>query len=379
MLLRSMAARLLLALATVPALLIYPALPASARAPLVDETRGVLTLAPMLEQVTPAVVNIAVVMRSGSEQNPLLRDPFFRKFFGLPETGPEPDSAPQQRRAQAAGSGVIIDAAKGLIVTNHHVVKDAESITVTLKDGRQLRAQLVGTDAGTEIALLRVPAGGLVSISFADSDVLKVGDVVVAIGNPFGVGQTVTSGIISALGRSGLTANNYEDFVQTDAPINPGNSGGPLVNSIGELVGINTAIIAPSGGNVGIGFAVPANMVKAVVAQLEAFGIVRPGRVGIVVQSVTPDVVSEAGLSQVTGAIVRSVEADSPAQRAGFKVGDVVTEIDGKPVLSASDLRNRIGLTEPGKNVTIAYLRGGKAYKVTVTIAPAPIVIRREH
>jgi Do/DeqQ family serine protease len=305
---------------------------------------------------------------------------FFRKFFGLPETGTSPDPAPQERRALAAGSGVIIDAAKGLIVTNHHVIKDAETITVTLKNGRQLKAQLVGTDAATEVALLRVPASELISIPFADSDTLKVGDVVLAIGNPFGVGQTVTSGIISALGRSGLTADNYEDFIQTDAPINPGNSGGPLVNSKGELVGINTAIIAPSGGNVGIGFAIPANMVKAVVAQLEAFGIVRPGRIGIIVHSVTPDVVSEVGLSQATGAIVRSVEGDSPAERAGLKVGDVVTEIDGKLVLSASDLRNRVGLRQAGSDITIAYLRAGKAYRVTLTIAPAAVVIiRRQH
>ena len=346
--------------------LLIPALSASARAPLVDESRGVLSLAPMLEQVTPSVVNIAVVMRSAADRNPLLKDPFFRRFFGLPETGP----LPQERRALAAGSGVIIDAAKGLIVTNHHVVKDAESITVTLKDGRQLKAELVGTDAATEVALLRAPAGGLVSIPFADSDALKVGDVVLAIANPFGVGQTVTSGIIGALGRSGLTADNYEDFIQTDAPINPGNSGGALVNSKGDLAGINTAIIAPSGGNVGIGFAIPANIVKAVVTQLEAFGAVRRGRIGIAVESVTPDIVREAGLPQPTGAIIRTIEGNSPAQAAGLKVGDVVTEIDGKPIRSASDLRNRIGLTPARTGISIAYLRGGKPYKVTVTIAP---------
>ncbi len=362
---RSHAGRLILTVAVLGTLLI-PTLSASARAPLVDETRGVLTLAPMLELVTPAVVNIAVVMRSAADQNPLLKDPFFRRFFGVPETGP----LPQERRALAAGSGVIIDAAKGLIVTNHHVVKDADSITVTLKDGQQLKAQLVGTDAATEVALLRVPAGGLANIPFADSDALRVGDVVLAIGNPFGVGQTVTSGIISALGRSGLTADNYEDFIQTDAPINPGNSGGALVNSKGELAGINTAIIAPTGGNVGIGFAIPANMVKAVVTQLEAFGTVRRGRIGIAVQSVSPDVVREAGLTQATGAIIRTIEANSPAQTAGLKVGDVVTEIDGKPVRSASDLRNRIGLTRAGTNITVVYVRAGKPYKAAVTIAP---------
>ena len=195
---------------------------AGARAPLLDETRGVLTLAPMLEQVTPAVVNIAVVTRVATEDNPLQRDPFFRKFFGIPENAP----GSQTRRALAAGSGVIVDAAKGLIVTNHHVIKDAETIAVTLKDGRQLKAELVGSDPATEVAVVKVAAAGLTSITLADSDQLKVGDVVLAIGNPFGVGQTVTSGIISALGRSGLTADNYEDFIQTDAPINPGNCGG---------------------------------------------------------------------------------------------------------------------------------------------------------
>jgi serine protease DegQ len=333
----------------------------------------------MLEQVTPAVVNIAIVERSATEENPLLRDPFFRKFFRLPDTNPAPNPAPRERRALAAGSGVIVDAGKGLIVTNHHVIKDAESISVTLKNGRQLQAELIGSDAATEVALLRVRATELVSIPFADSDTLRVGDVVLAIGNPFGVGQTVTSGIISALGRSGRTTDNYEDFIQTDAPINPGNSGGALVNSKGELVGINTAIIAPSGGNVGIGFAIPANMVKAVVPQLETFGILRPSKIGIAAQSITPDIVSEAGLARPTGAIVRSVEVDSPAQRAGLKVGDIVTEIDGKPVLSASDLRNRIGLRQAGSDIMITYLRGGKLYKVTVTIAPAVIVIRREH
>jgi Do/DeqQ family serine protease len=333
----------------------------------------------MLEQVTPAVVNIAVVARSVDEQNPLLKDPFFRKFFGLPEEGAAQSPSPEERRALAAGSGVIIDAAKGLIVTNHHVVKDADSIKVTLKNGRQLEAQLVGTDAATEVALLRVAGDQLISIPFADSDTLKVGDVVLAIGNPFGVGQTVTSGIISGLGRSGFIADSFEDFIQTDAPINPGNSGGPLVNSKGELVGINAAILAPSGGNVGIGFAIPANMVKTVVSQLEAFGIVRPGKIGITVRSVTPDIASKAGLPQATGAIIRSIEFDSPAQRAGLKVGDVVTEIDGKHVLSASHLRNRIGLTQAGSDVTITYLRGNKPYKTTVTIAAAAIIIRREH
>jgi Do/DeqQ family serine protease len=341
-------------------------LPSEARAPLLDESRGVLTVAPMLEQVTPAVVNIAVITRT-VEENPLLKDPFFRRYFGLPENAPRQ----QERRSLAAGSGVIIDAAKGLIVTNYHVIKDAEAVAVTLKDGRQVKAELVGSDPATEVAVVKIAATGLTSIPFTDSDTLKVGDVVLAIGNPFGVGQTVTSGIISALGRSGLTADNYEDFIQTDAPINPGNSGGALVNTEGELAGINTAIIAPAGGNVGIGFAIPANMVRTVVEQLERSGKVERGRIGVAVQSVTPDIAAAAGLPQAKGAIVGSIEKNSPAERAGLKVGDVIIEIDGKAVSSASDLRNRIGLRESGSKVTLTYLRQGQPHTVTLATAAA--------
>jgi Do/DeqQ family serine protease len=355
-----------IAIAALTFLLFLVRLPSEARAPLLDEARGVLTVAPMLEQVTPAVVNIAVITRT-VEENPLLKDPFFRRYFGLPENAPRQ----QERRSLAAGSGVIIDAAKGLIVTNYHVIKDAEAIAVTLKDGRQVKAELVGSDPATEVAVVKITATGLTSIPFADSDTLKVGDVVLAIGNPFGVGQTVTSGIISALGRSGLTADNYEDFIQTDAPINPGNSGGALVNTKGELAGINTAIIAPAGGNVGIGFAIPANMVRTVVEQLERSGKVQRGRIGVAVQSVTPDIAAAAGLPQAKGAIVGSIEKNSPAERAGLKAGDVIIEIDGKAVSSASDLRNRIGLRESGSKVTLTYLRQGQPHTVTLATAAA--------
>ncbi|HZP98202.1 MAG TPA: DegQ family serine endoprotease [Reyranella sp.] len=335
----------------------------AARAPLLDESRGLLTLAPMLEKVTPAVVNISVTARVAAEDNPLMRDPFFRRFFETPEAGP--------RQVAAAGSGVIIDAAKGLVVTNHHVVKAADRITVTIKDGRQLEAKLIGSDAATDIALLKVEAKNLTGVALGDSDALMVGDVVLAIGNPFGLGQTVTSGIVSALGRSGLSADNYEDFIQTDAPINPGNSGGALVNSKGEAVGINTAIIAPGGGNVGIGFAVPSNMVKAIIEQLERYGEVRRGRIGVIVQPITPDIATALNLPAARGALVTSVDRDSPADRAGVKAGDAILELDGKPVLGASDLRTRIGLRASGTAVTIKYARQGQQKTATLSIEPA--------
>jgi Do/DeqQ family serine protease len=266
---------------------------------------------------------------------------------------------------------VIIDAAKGHVVTNHHVVRGADRITVTIKDGRQLEAKLVGSDAATDIALLKVEAKNLSAVALGDSDSLMVGDVVLAIGNPFGLGQTVTSGIVSALGRSGLSPDNYEDFIQTDAPINPGNSGGALVNSKGEAVGINTAIIAPGGGNVGIGFAVPANMVKAVVDQLVRYGEVRRGRIGVVVQPITPDIATALKLPAARGALVSSVERGSPADHAGLKAGDAILELDGKPVLSASDLRTRIGLRASGTKVTIGYYRQGQHRTASLSIEPA--------
>ncbi|HKB82541.1 MAG TPA: Do family serine endopeptidase, partial [Burkholderiales bacterium] len=312
---------------------------------------GVPTLAPLLEQVTPAVVNIAVLSRSPDDDNPMLRDPFYRRFFGLPER-----SQPQI----SAGSGVIVNARLGHVLTNHHVIKDAQQIVVTLKDGRQLEAKLLGSDADTDIALLEIEPDNLSAIRFADSDQVRVGDYVLAIGNPFGLGQTVTSGIVSALGRTGLNMEGYEDFIQTDASINPGNSGGALINLKGELVGINTAIIGPSGGNVGIGFAVPGNMARAVMAHLAKYGEVRRGRIGLTTQDPTPALAKALGLTPNQGAVVVEVAPDSPAARAGLKRGDVVTSLNARAVRSSADLRNQIGIAAVGDTEEFKILRNGR-------------------
>jgi len=319
----------------------------------------VASLAPLIEQITPAVVNIAVLQRSPEQDNPMLQDPFFRRFFGLPEA-----SRPQI----AAGSGVIVDAKQGYVITNHHVVRDAQQIVVTLKDGRRLQAKLVGSDAGTDVALLKVEPDNLKALSFGDSDSLRVGDFVLAIGNPFGLGQTVTSGIVSALGRTGLNIEGYEDFIQTDASINPGNSGGALVDLRGALVGVNTAIIGPSGGNVGIGFAVPSNMVRAITAQLIKYGEVRRGRVGLSTQDLSAELAKALKVAPNQGAVVVEVAAGTPAERAGMKVGDVITSVNGHHVRSSSDLRNQIGVTPVGEEVEFKLLRDGSERSVRVRV-----------
>jgi len=269
------------------------------------DARGLPTLAPLVNEVTPAVVNISVITRAPLEANPLFADPFFRRFFELP--------ARPQRQEQSAGSGVIVDAARGFVITNHHVIRNAEQVLVTLKDRRQLPAKLVGTDPGTDIAVLQIESKGLSAIRIGDSDTLQVGDYVIAVGNPFGIGQTVTSGIVSALGRSGLSPEGFEDFIQTDASINPGNSGGALINLRGELIGINTAIIGPTGGNVGIGFAVPSNMAREVLAQIARFGEVRRGRLGIDMMDLTPDIAKKLGVNAAEGVVITGVQAGSPA------------------------------------------------------------------
>ena len=319
------------------------------------------TLAPLLKEVTPAVVNISVTGRASMQRNPLYDDPFFRRFFNLPDQGPV-----QPR--QSVGSGVIVDPRQGYVLTNHHVVANADEIAVTLQDRRRVEAELVGSDEGTDIALLKIDADKLVGIEFGDSTSLEVGDFVIAIGNPFGLGQTVTSGIVSALGRSGINVEGYEDFIQTDASINPGNSGGALIDLDGRLVGINTAIIAPSGGNVGIGFAVPAHMAKAVMDQLLEFGEVKRGRLGITIQDVTPDLAKALELETITGAVVTQVEEDSAAEEAGLRAGDVITAVDGQPVVGSSSLRNLIGLTPVGEEVEITLLRDGRELTIDAEI-----------
>jgi serine protease DegQ len=334
------------------------ALPVEAATPLPVAT-GATTIAPMLETVTPAVVNIAVLQRAPQVDNPLLRDPFFRRFFDIPDM-------PQGRPQAAAGSGVIVDARRGTVITNNHVVEKAEQIQVTLKDGRTFDAKLVGRDPATDIAVLQINADRLTAVRWGDSDRLQVGDFVAAIGNPFGLGQTVTSGIVSALGRTGLTGEGYEDFIQTDASINPGNSGGALVNFQGELVGINTAIIGPSGGSVGIGFAVPVSIVHAVMEQILATGTVQRGRLGVSLQDITPDLAESMRLDNMEGALIAQVQRNSPAERAGLRAGDVVLAVDGKPVRNATDFRNRIGVTTAGTPLELTVLNGGRTRTLTV-------------
>jgi serine protease DegQ len=335
--------------------------PAPVAGSMLDAERGVLTLAPLLADITPGVVNIAVRSRVERPANPLIDDPFFRRFFDLPEV-------PRQRDVLSAGSGVIVDARRGYVLTNGHVVANAAEVQVTLRDARSYPARLVGSDPETDIALLQLDAPDLTAVPLGDSARLEVGDLVIAIGNPFGLGQTVTSGIVSALGRSGLGIEGYEDFIQTDASVNPGNSGGALVNSRGELVGINTAILGPTGGNIGIGFAVPVNMARAVMTQLVEHGEVRRGRLGITIQDLTPALADAMNLDLHGGAVISAIEAGSPAARAGLALGDVIVEVNGQPVLDADDLRNLIGLIPVGTDLAIVLYRDGRERAVAAQV-----------
>lgn len=318
------------------------------------------SLAPILEKTTAAVVNIATKKTVQQQQRPLLRDPFFQRFFQAP-------SSPK-RSSQSLGSGVIIDADKGLILTNNHVINKADEITVTLLDGRSFNAEVVGTDPESDVAVIKIYADGLVALNIADSDNLRVGDFVVAIGNPFGLGQTVTSGIISALGRTGLGIEGYEDFIQTDASINPGNSGGALINLRGELVGINTAILAPSGGNVGIGFAIPSNMAISLKNQLVKFGKVNRGQLGVSIQDLTPELATAFNLSLKHGAIINQIQPNSPAEKAGLLPGDIILSVNGKKTKSSASLRNSLGLLSVGDKATLNILRNAKPQQITIRI-----------
>ena len=352
------AALFLLAAMAVPA----TAPPLLAGLPVAVDGQALPTLAPMLKRITPAVVNIATESRVRVRQNPLLADPFFRRFFNL---------APQrrERKVESVGSGVIVDAVQGYILTNNHVIANADRIVVTLRDRRQLTAELIGTDPATDIAVLRIPAENLTALEMGDSDKLEVGDFVVAIGNPYGIGQTVTSGIVSALRRSGLGIEGFEDFIQTDASINPGNSGGALVTLGGELIGINTAILHRGGGNVGIGFAIPTNMVRQVMDQLISYSEVRRGLLGIDAQDLTPGIAEALGLDFTEGALVSRVGKESAAALAGLREGDIITAIDGQAVVGASDVRNKIGLLRLGKIAALTILRDGQVLILNAEIS----------
>ena len=344
-------------------LITFSLLAASANAalPQVVDGKEIPTLAPMLESATPAVVNIATEGRVKQQLNPLFSDPRFRRYFNVPDQ-------PAERKTSSLGSGVIVDAKRGLVLTNNHVIANAVQITVTLRDGRQLEAEVVGTDPETDVAVIKMPAENLVDIKPANSDALRVGDFVVAIGNPFGLGQTVTSGIVSALGRSGLGIEGYEDFIQTDASINPRNSGGALVNLRGELVGINTAIFSQSGGNIGIGFAIPINLAMQITEQLVDTGEVKRGFLGVSMQDISPALAEAFGLEQQSGAIINEVLENSPASKAGLKTGDIVVSIDGKNIVNANDVANRIGLLPVGETIKFKVLRDGKQSEFVVTI-----------
>ncbi len=318
------------------------------------------SLAPMLEKVLPAVVSVRVEGTAVQEQ----RVPEeLKKFFG--ESMPDQQAQP----FEGLGSGVIIDAAKGYVLTNNHVINHAQKISVQLNDGREFDAKLIGGDDQSDIALIQLQnASNLTQIQIADSDKLRVGDFVVAVGNPFGLGQTATSGIVSALGRSGLNLEGFENFIQTDASINRGNSGGALLNLNGELIGINTAILAPGGGSVGIGFAIPANMAQTLAKQLMQSGEVKRGLLGIKGTEMSADIAKAFNLNTQRGAFVSEVLPNSGSAKAGIKAGDVIVSLNGRPLNSFAELRSRIATTEPGTKVKLGLLRDGKAQEVEVTL-----------
>lgn len=337
--------------------------PTQAALPQSVRDKPVTSLAPLVEEVAPAVVNIRV-SQTVTRRNPF-GDDAFRRFFGLPDTRSGP------REVASAGSGVIVDAERGYILTNHHVVGDADTIRISLIDGTILDAELVGSDPATDIAVIKVEATGLTEMTIGDSTNARVGDFVIAIGNPFGLGHTVTSGIISALGRTGISRDAYEDFIQTDASINPGNSGGALVNMNGELIGINSAIISRSGGNVGIGFAVPTEIASSIMRQILDFGEVRRGLLGVNITTIDAEAAEALGNDIDSGALITLIQAESAAENAGLQVGDIIVAVNNKKVDGAAELRNRIGLLRSGDEISIKYVRDNETYMTSTELGRA--------
>jgi len=342
------------------ALLLLATSTASSALPDSVDGEALPSLAPLVERVTPAVVNIRV-SQTVTRSTPF-GDDAFRRFFGLP------DMPHGSQEVASAGSGVIVDATRGYILTNHHVVENADEIQVSLIDGEILDAEIVGSDSATDIAVLKVEGDDLVEMPIGDSEVVRVGDFVLAIGNPFGLGHTVTSGIVSALGRTGISRNGYEDFIQTDASINPGNSGGALVNMRGELVGINSAIISRSGGNVGIGFAVPTQIASSIMSQILDYGEVRRGLLGVSISGIDAEVAEALNASVSSGALITEVVPGSAAEESGLQVDDIIVGVNDEKITNASELRNTIGLMGSGESVDIEYIRDGKTRKTTAVL-----------
>ena len=321
------------------------------------------SLAELVESTSPSVVTIAIKGTRKVQQNPFFDDPFFERFFGQPQP-------PREREFGGGGSGVIVDGIQGYIITNHHVIEKAEEIKVFLKDGGEYLAELIGSDPGTDIAVLKIDLSRTISqMSLGDSSLLRVGDFALAIGAPFGLSQTVTSGIISALGRPQMSSDGYGDFIQTDAAINPGNSGGALVDLKGQLIGINSAIYTRSGGNIGIGFAIPVNTVKNIMHQIIEFGSVKRGLLGVIISDINKDIAEQLGLVGVEkGALIQEVSPNSAAEEAGLLVGDVIMSVNGEKTETSSDLRNAIGLKRSGESVEITILRENKEMTLSATL-----------